>query len=197
MTTTLDHTAVHLLRSRELCAQLPPLFAEASALVRRSRELCLVRRRVSGGSDLDSPALVEILATGWMCLECLARKTGVSVARTDEAIGRLGGFMKVMVDTGRCPACLQTATIYGVTNGGPASPGSEQRRTAETRNLAVWRFLESRRGDMFCSQCIAGALRATKRIDRAIFSAEGRGARRLHGPCTACGRERLLCGLAR
>jgi hypothetical protein len=66
-----------------------------------------------------------------------------------------------------------------------------------THNEAIWRFLESRRGEMFCTQCIANALLATKRIDRAVLGAEGRGAKRRHGPCAGCGKERLLCGLVR
>jgi hypothetical protein len=68
---------------------------------------------------------------------------------------------------------------------------------AITRNEAIWRFLEAHRGDMFCTQCIAAALFATKRIDRAILGAEGRGALRRYGTCVKCGKDRLLCGLAR
>jgi hypothetical protein len=30
---------------------------------------------------------------------------------------------------------------------------------------AIWRFLESRRGEMFCSRCIAVALALVNRID--------------------------------
>jgi len=65
-----------------------------------------------------------------------------------------------------------------------------------TRNEAIWRFLDAHRGAMFCTQCIAIALCASKRIDRAILGAEGRGALRRYGTCVQCGKERLLCGLA-
>jgi hypothetical protein len=61
---------------------------------------------------------------------------------------------------------------------------------------ALWRFLESHRGQMFCAQCLATAVAATQRLDRALLGAEGRGARRRHGRCSACGKDRLLCGLA-
>jgi hypothetical protein len=49
---------------------------------------------------------------------------------------------------------------------------------------------------MLCTQGIASALLASKRIDRAIFGVEGRGALRRHGRCSVCGKDRLLCGLA-
>jgi hypothetical protein len=92
------------------------------------------------------------------------------------------------------------ATTYRIpdkasqTDGGPARPQPRQ-APALTQNAALWQFLESRRGKMFCTQCIATALFATKRIDRAVLGAEGRGARRQYGTCASCGKERLLCGL--
>lgn len=61
---------------------------------------------------------------------------------------------------------------------------------------ALWQFLESHRQEMFCAACLAMALKATSRLDRALFVAEGRGARRRHGKCSICGKQRLLCGLA-
>jgi hypothetical protein len=47
---------------------------------------------------------------------------------------------------------------------------------------AIWRFLESRRGEMFCTRCIIVALALVNRIDRDLLKAEGRGARRSYGP---------------
>jgi hypothetical protein len=136
VTLALDRAAAHLAHARELRAALSSLFAESAELQKRSRQLCLFRRRMTGGSDLDAPSET-------------------------------------------------------------AGEGAEPRRAAATQAPGLWRFLESRRGEMFCSRCLAVALSATKRIDRAIFWAEGRGARRLHGPCASCGRDRLLCGLTR
>ncbi|MGH6689998.1 MAG: hypothetical protein ACREF4_04870 [Gammaproteobacteria bacterium] len=45
----------------------------------------------------------------------------------------------------------------------------------------MWRFLADHRGKMFCAQCLAAALGASRRIDRALIAAEGRGAQRLYG----------------
>lgn len=61
---------------------------------------------------------------------------------------------------------------------------------------ALWRFLESRRGQAFCAHCLSGALNTGRRIDRAIMGAEGRGASRRYGPCVMCGKDRLVCGLS-
>jgi hypothetical protein len=65
-----------------------------------------------------------------------------------------------------------------------------------THNEAIWEFLDSHWGEMFCTQCLARALGATGRIDRAVIGAEGRGALRRYGTCSVCGRDRLVCGLA-
>jgi hypothetical protein len=40
---------------------------------------------------------------------------------------------------------------------------------------ALWRFLDSHRGKMFCTRCIAVALVTDNRIDRIVIAAEGRG----------------------
>ena len=55
----------------------------------------------------------------------------------------------------------------------------------------LWTFLEGHRGEMFCTAC----LQTTKRIDRTVMEAEGRGAQRRHDRCAACGKVRLVCGI--
>jgi hypothetical protein len=61
---------------------------------------------------------------------------------------------------------------------------------------AILALLENQRGQMFCASCLASVLGLTQRIDRALMSVEGRGARRRHERCSMCGRNRLVCGLA-
>jgi hypothetical protein len=68
--------------------------------------------------------------------------------------------------------------------------------TAPSINEALWQFLASRRGEMFCTLCLGVALGTGARLDRALLVAEGRGAGRRHGACSMCGKHRLLCGLA-
>ena len=56
-------------RSLELCHGLRPVLAESTALIAQSAELCTIFRRIAGGSDLDSPFIVEIMAVSSVCLE--------------------------------------------------------------------------------------------------------------------------------
>jgi hypothetical protein len=188
-------------RSQALRGEIHPMLARASALVAQSAALCTILRRISGSSDLDSPFIVEIISTSAVCLDCLARKTGIPLDRTSDAMERVRAIMAVLVAGGRCEACLRVTTVYRLAPPAavPAANDGHARTVPAplTQNEAIWRYLESRRGDMFCTQCIAGALSATRRIDRAVLAAEGRGALRRYGLCVACGKERLLCGLTR
>jgi hypothetical protein len=166
----------------------------------------LAVRPICGGSDPDSPLIVELIAKASMCLPCAASKMGISETRAAEAIERIRSFMVVTVETARCAGCLCVTTTYRVADerapanvvAPPTAPPTTPTAlpATPTLNEALWRFLAERRGKMFCTQCIANALFATKRIDRAMLGAEGRGARRQYGTCASCGKERLLCGLA-
>ena len=60
---------------------------------------------------------------------------------------------------------------------------------------AVWQVLSGQRGRMLCTLCIGKAVQAVTRIDKALMTAEGRGAIRRYAPCATCGKDRLLCGL--
>ena len=180
---------------------VPPRGAETRALLARSRSLCRLPRRICGASDLDSPFVAELIARTPMCEDCLAHRIGIPIAVVKESLARLRRAVTLTDETSRCESCLRTVTVYrisdGTGNGRMPAALARARPLLAIQSEAIWRFLESRRGEMFCTQCISGALRATKRIDRALLSAEARGARRRYGPCAACGRERLLCGLTR
>jgi hypothetical protein len=126
-----------------------------------------------------------------MCLDCLSRKAGIVPARAAAAVERVRAFLQVTVKNGRCEGCLNITMVYGLTDGISAAS------VPVRQNDVIWAFLEAHRGKMHCTQCIANALASTRRIDRAILAAEGRGARRQYGSCAVCGRERLLCGLTR
>jgi hypothetical protein len=178
-------------------ADLRTVVVESRRLIAQSAKLCGRARRICGGSDLDSPFVVELIAKAPMCLPCVARKTGISESRVADAVERTREFMVVEVARTRCEGCLQPTTTYRISdNGGGATTAAPPRPTLTSLSDALWGFLESHRGKMYCTQCIANSLFATKRIDRAILGAEGRGARRHYGPCASCSKERLLCGLA-
>jgi hypothetical protein len=186
-------------RAGRSLAALRVLAAHSRALIAQSARLCGMARPILGGSDLDSPLIADLIARVPMCLPCVAKKTGMAETRAAEAMERIGTYMVVQNTTASCEGCLRTTTTYRIpdrtpqADGGPAQP--QARQAALSQNGALWKFLESHRGKMFCTQCIATALFATKRIDRAVLGAEGRGARRQYGTCTSCGKERLLCGL--
>ena len=58
-------------------------------------------------------------------------------------------------------------------------------------------FLTERRGQTFCTECIALKVRGARELaSSAILEAEGRGARRVHGRCSVCGKERLVAGVS-
>ena len=195
LTLTLAQTTAQVRRARELCRELPSLFADTVELMRRSRRLCLTFPRMSGGSDLDAASIVEIIGRTPMCLDCLSKKTGIPADRATEALEGIRSYLHVKTEERGCEGCLQVTTVYGLADGAAATPAAPSAPIRQTE--AIWAFLESRRGQMLCTQCIVAALRTMKRIDRAILAAEGRGARRQYGNCAACGRERLLCGLMR
>jgi hypothetical protein len=194
---TLDRLEATAARSTELCAEFPSLYTRARALVARSRELCLVYRRIRGGSDLSPAAVTELITRTPMCLECLGTAIGVSPASVAEVIERVRAFLSVKVEPGACGACRRKTTIHRVLDGAPTNGTATAAPAAPaiSKNAALWQFLERHRGQMYCTQCIAVAMLTTKRIDRAVIGAEGRGARRQYGTCMSCGKERLLCGL--
>jgi hypothetical protein len=188
-------------RAARSTATLRVLGAESRRLIAQAARLCRMALPIRGGSDLDSPFIVEIIVRTPLCLECVAKKTGIPEARARESMLRIGTFMVVDIVSGPCEGCLEVKTTYRISDQAAHGNGdgtrSPMRPATLTQSEALWEFLTSRRGQMFCTQCIATALLATKRVDRAVLGAEGRGARRRYGTCASCGKERLLCGLTR
>ena len=107
-------------------------------------------------------------------------ETGIPEARARESLQRIGSFMVVDIAPGLCEGCLEVKTTYRISDqaarGDGAGTRSPARPATTTQGEALWEFLTSRRGRMFCTQCIGTALFATKRIDRAVLGAEGRDA---------------------
>ncbi|HMH53709.1 MAG TPA: hypothetical protein VK548_25980 [Candidatus Acidoferrum sp.] len=184
-------------------ATLRVLVAESRRLIAQAARLCRMALPIRGSSDLDSPFIVEIIVQTPLCLDCVSKKTGISEDRARESMLRIGSFMVVDVASGPCGGCLDVKTTYRISDQAPRGNGDgagtrpPARPAVVTQSAALWEFLASHRGQMFCTQCIATALFATKRVDRAVLGAEGRGARRQYGTCSSCGKERLLCGLTR
>lgn len=121
-----------------------------------------------------------------MCALCIAEKSGLGEDDLDATLTAIRNALRLHDATGRCRECGTTAVVMSIEHPDQAPVPREQ---------ALWRFLDQHRGKLFCSSCIAEALGTSRRIDRALIAAEGRGARRQHGPCSECGKSRLLCGL--
>jgi hypothetical protein len=146
----------------------------------------------------DKTALVTALILDRpMCLPCTALKGGMSPKEAEETLQRIATVVGLHRVLGRCRDCGITTSVTSIERpAGPAGlPGPPGRRPT-SHAAALWQFFESHRGDLFCTRCLSIALETTGRFDRAIISAEGRGAIRRYGPCSRCGMERLLCGLA-
>jgi hypothetical protein len=60
----------------------------------------------------------------------------------------------------------------------------------------ILRFLREHPGELFCVRCLAQKLTGgTEITSTAIFEAEGLGARRTYGRCSACAQQRLVAGV--
>src|SRR5207244_3407731 len=136
-------------RAGRSLVSLRVLADHSRALIAQSARLCGMARPILGGSDLDSPFIVELIARVPMCLPCVAKKTGIAETRAAEAMERIGTFMVVQNTTASCGGCLQTTRTYQIPdktpqgnggNGGPASP--PPRPAVLSQNGALWQFLE-------------------------------------------------------
>jgi hypothetical protein len=181
--------------------------ARSRELVRRAHELSLARypfiRSIAGGSGQGVRDISAVIAAK------IAAGTLPTIRPEQVWVGKSQGEV--------CDACDQpiaaddlayevTITSQGVFrfhrkcfdawHEERAELVPETNRRPASLAAALWKFLEGRRGQMFCTQCLVRALGATRRLDRAVIAAEGRGAHRRHRPCSVCGRDRLVCGLA-
>jgi hypothetical protein len=72
----------------------------------------LVPLPISGGSD-DPGLLTALLADGAaLCVECLARKTGIPLAEIAPILVRVGKTLRVQTAEARCGGCLSVRTVY-------------------------------------------------------------------------------------
>ncbi len=145
-------------------------------------------------------ALVSAAITGAsLCSTCIAKRTGVPAARVDAILGTITGTIQLVDESSRCEACLAMGRTFRLDGGGPAfesvpSRNGHEKTRSLTRDVIV-RFLEERRGDVFCADCITKHLFGGKNIDVAMRHLEGNGLRRHHGRCSACEKSRLVSGL--
>jgi CRP-like cAMP-binding protein len=143
---------------------------------------------IRGGSDAE--LIAGVLSDAPLCPICIAKIVGVPSQQIEAALATISTALKLKVQSGPCSSCLeQKAATYAL-----ATTAKPPRRPVDKAE-ALWRFLEQRRGNMFCTPCLSTALGSHGRLDRAVISAEGRSARRVYGVCAMCGQPRLVCGL--
>lgn len=68
--------------------------------------------RLSGASDVDSALVTTLIAGASLCVDCIARKTGLTIEQAVTAFRVLGKEMKLSAKVGRCDACLGRAVIH-------------------------------------------------------------------------------------
>lgn len=161
-------------------------------------------RAIAGGSDAE--LIAAFISTAPVCLSCVAKRTGVPEPAIERALATIKVTITVITETWRCSACLEVKPTFHLPGAAPTPPPTPTSKPAPTApwppritrpalDAELWNILAARRGQMLCTACLAKALGALGRIDRALMAAEGRGALRRHGRCVECGKDRLLCGL--
>ncbi len=72
----------------------------------------LVPLPISGGSD-DPGLITAILADGaTLCVECMAKKTGIPLAEIEPVLVRVSKTLRVQTAEARCGGCLSVGTVY-------------------------------------------------------------------------------------
>ena len=67
--------------------------------------------RLHGGSDLDASVIASVLSGASVCAECIARKTGLTVAQVDETLRQIAATF-AMAKVSRCDACLEETLVH-------------------------------------------------------------------------------------
>jgi hypothetical protein len=149
-------------------------------------------RPIGGGaSDPDDTALiVNAITDAALCLGCITKRLGVPATEAQRVLGVIRRTVR-LTQRGQCSACLEHTAAFTL----DGQDGDHSRGVPPPRNGIILQFLEQRRGQAFCSQCIAATLFVGKPVDYALRQLEGLGPRREHGVCSTCGKPRLVIGL--
>jgi len=112
-----------------LGANLVTVCAESRALIERGRDRRFTStysllRAIRGGSDstADVGLVTETIAGVFLCVQCIARKTGLQPVAVNDHLRAIARFVRLTIGTRRCYGCLRsTATFSVITNNGQAS----------------------------------------------------------------------------
>jgi hypothetical protein len=141
---------------------------------------------------MDDAGLVIAMISGVsLCLECISKRSGVPAPRVDVMLTTVARTISLVVETGRCDACLETRRTYRLT--APAAHANATRPRGTQH--AILNFLRQCAGEAFCADCLAHRLFDGKNIDVTMRHLEGSGVHRRHARCSACGKLRLVASL--
>src|ERR1051326_5170227 len=73
---------------------------------------------IQGASELDTSTFVALLANVSLCIDCIAKKTGVPRDEAKTLLSRIRTSIHVPGETARCEVCLTQTTVFRL--GGPA-----------------------------------------------------------------------------
>ena len=115
-------------RAATLHAELMTLCDESRALIQRGRDRRFTStysllRAICGGSDGsgDVRLVTETIAGAFLCVHCIARKTGLPPAEVDGLLKTIARTLRLGIGTRRCDGCLSvTATFSVITKNGQA-----------------------------------------------------------------------------
>ena len=125
-----------LARAASLCADsvalgadLVEVCAESRVLIQRGRDRRFTStysllRAIHGGSDssADVGLVTETIAGAFLCVQCIARKTGLQPVAVNDHLRAIARFVRLTIGTRRCDGCLHsTATFCVISNNGQAS----------------------------------------------------------------------------
>jgi len=149
---------------------------------------------IRGGSSDDAAVVVTTITGVSLCLECVAKKSGVSLPRVDAILTVIAGTIALVVETRRCSACLETKTTFSF-DSAAHRPGLDEATRPRVTQDAILRLLQQHPDRAFCAECISTRLFIGKNIDVALRHLEGNGMHRSHARCSACGKLRLVASM--
>jgi hypothetical protein len=71
-----------------------------------------VSKTVASGDPDDTGLVSAALIEGMLCVDCIARRTGVPAARVDAALATIGQTVKVGDGPSLCSACRTTTRVF-------------------------------------------------------------------------------------
>jgi len=118
MHTAIAHTAILITRAATLRDDLSAICATSRSLIARGRERRFTAfyarlRPICGGSD--AALVTATIQNARLCLDCIARKTGVPLEQINGLLIAIGRTVRLTIGPHRCDACLQRKTTFSLT----------------------------------------------------------------------------------